>query len=263
MRVKTPRRIRQLQVAAEERQAVIPLHELMEIERRIGVSFRDKTLLQRAFIHRSYGTEAELHGLDDNQRLEFLGDGIMLSVVNEFLYRELPEFDEGQLTSVKGAITSNETIADVVLHMDLEGFVRMSRGQRSSLQSDRRKIQARGIRADVFEAIVGAIYLDRGLGTVELFLNEFLFPRLQDILVRGLHFDAKSRLQELAQSGPKVTPTYSVLDEHGPDHAKKFLVGVYLGERLIGKGWGASKYEGQREAAQDGLKNEFQVEMDH
>lgn len=251
------RRTMEEELGIKKREPVLIPRELAEAERRIGIVFRDKLFLDRAFIHRSFLNECGRMDVEHNERLEFLGDCVLEFVVGQFLFRAYPETQEGLLTSYRAALVRNTMLASIVDELDLGGYLRLSRGEQRYFTRNERSAQR--LKGCLFEAVVGAIYLDRGVGTVELFIGEVLLPKLQPLIDAGLHLDAKSRLQELAQEELGVTPLYQVLDANGPDHDRTYLVGAFIGQRNIGQGTGPSKQEAEMAAAQDALKTEFQI----
>jgi len=253
------RRAAEVLGVVKKRGLVLLPQEIAEIEHRIGIVFRDKTFLDQAFIHRSYLNENRNLGLESNERIEFLGDCVQEFVVGEYLYRQLPDTEEGLLTAYRSALVNNRMLAAIYDEIKLAPFLRMSRGERRYF--DRGDRSAQYIKGNGFEALVGAIFLDRGVGTVELFLGTVMLPKLTTIISEKRFLDAKSRFQELAQERLRATPQYQVLDESGPDHNKSFLVGVFIGERLVAQGTGPSKVEAEKEAAKAALQAEFQVEM--
>lgn len=242
-----------------KKQIVLLPRELAEIERRLGVTFRDRQYLDQAFIHRSYLNEAKRPDLENNELLEFLGDAILEMAVTQYLYRVHGDCEEGTLTEYRAALVNTRALSKIVDELSLAPFLRMSRGEK--LFFDRNSRSAMRMKGNMFEAIIGAVYLDRGVGTVELLIGEVMLPKLKIIIEQGLHVDPKSQFQELAQSEQSVTPVYQVLDERGADHDKNYLMGAFLGDRLVGQGWGPSKSEGEVEAAKAALKSEFQVEL--
>lgn len=239
--------------------AVLAPQEVAEIERRLGIKFRDPSYLNLAFVHRSYVNEARIPGLENNERIEFLGDGVLEMTVTQYLYRLRPKLDEGTMTNYRSALVRNRMLARIVTELRLGEFLRMSRGEKKFAEFQERAQQR--MRGCLFEAIVGAIYLDRGPGAAELFINEVLLPRLQEIIDLGLFTDAKSQLQELAQDQLGITPHYTILKEEGPNHNKEFLAGAFFDERLVGQGHGKNKAEAEDAAANDALQAEFQIKL--
>lgn len=229
--------------------------EILEIEKRIGISFRTKKLLQDVLIHRSYLNHCEYPNLASYERLEFLGDSVLTLVVCQHLFRHFPMEQEGKLTTLKAALVSNDTLGEVTeqLHLDLH-----LRADNSLLRDFDEHPQSRTyVLACIFEALIGAIFLDRGLGTAELFVEKFLFPKLEQILAEGNEEGPKSLLQSLAQEKFRATPEYEVLETSGKGFSVTFHVGAYIGTELVGKGKGTSKKRAQVEAAKNALQLKF------
>lgn len=226
--------------------------KLEELEQKIGTTFNDKNLLLSALTHRSYINEKHDWPHDHNERLEFLGDAVLELVVTEFLYGNYPN-PEGELTNWRAALVNSVMLAKVSAKFDLNNFVFLSRGEAKDVGRARQFILANAV-----EAIIGAIYLDQGYEVAKEFTARFILPELTDILKMKSYRDAKSLFQEEAQEKVGITPNYDVLEQWGPDHAKQFRVGVYLNDRQVGEGVGASKQEAQQAAAEDALrKNEW------
>lgn len=219
-----------------------------KIEKIIGVEFKDKSLLELAFIHRSYLNENR-RVKEHNERLEFLGDAVLELVVTEYLYKNY-ENPEGELTNWRSALVKTETISQTAKELGFEDFLKLSRGEAKSKGRARQLILANS-----FEAVIGAIYLDKGLASSRKFIEKNLISKLEGILEAEAHIDAKSRFQEMAQEKDGLTPSYKVLSEEGPDHEKVFTMGVYLSDKLAGRGSGASKQAAEQMAAADALKH--------
>jgi ribonuclease III len=224
---------------------------LEKFSEKIGIKFNDLQFLEQAVTHRSYLNEHRSHKFDHNERLEFLGDAVLELVVTEFLYKNYPN-PEGELTNWRAALVNGEMLAKIAKKLDVEEQLLMSRGEAKDKGRARQYLLA-----NAFEAIIGAIYLDQGEKGYEKcreFIMKNVVCELSEIIEKKLYLDPKSRFQEESQDKTGVTPTYRVLSESGPDHDKKFVVGVYLSDELIAEGEGQSKQEGQREAAQKGLE---------
>lgn len=222
--------------------------ETSELEEKLQVDFKDKNLLQTALTHRSYLNENPTWHLPQNERLEFLGDAVLELVVTRYLYLNF-ENPEGELTSYRAALVNSIMLADVAAALELGDFLLLSRGEAKDEGKARMYILA-----NTFEAIVGAIYLDQGYEGAEEFIGRVLLGRMNNVLEKKLYRDAKSYFQEKAQEVAGSTPTYEVIKEWGPDHAKNFVVGVYINEELVAEGEGSSKQEAQQDAAEKGLK---------
>lgn len=213
----------------------------------LDVEFDDIGLLVTAFTHRSYLNEHRKTVHEHNERMEFLGDAVLELVVTEHLYTSFSE-PEGILTNWRSALVRTESISAASSRLDFEPLLRLSRGEKRGTARARAQILA-----NVYEAVVGAIYLDQGYKAAQKFIEKSLLSTLPEILATGSWMDAKSHLQELAQSVEGFTPIYKVLQEEGPDHEKIFEVGVYVSGRLRGKGTGPSKQAGQQQAAEEAL----------
>ena len=221
--------------------------ELEKIEECLGVKFNSPEFITIALTHRSYLNEHK-DVKEHNERLEFLGDAVLELAVTEYLYKNYPN-PEGELTNWRSALVKTETISDVSRTLGVEEFIMMSRGEKKSLGRSRQLILA-----NTFEAIVGSLYLDQGFEAARDFIAENLLIRLDNILKERLYIDPKSEFQEMAQEKDGITPRYEVITEEGPDHNKKFVIGVYVGDKLWGDGSGNSKQAAQQSAAQDAIK---------
>lgn len=209
----------------------------------LGFEFDNIELLLTAFTHRSYVNEHKKSTKEHNERLEFLGDAVLELAVTNYLYLNFSE-PEGILTSWRSALVRTESISDAGKKLGYEPLIRMSRGEKQG--SDRARAQ---ILANSFEALIGAIYLDKGYEMAEKFITKHILSKLDSILDEGSWRDPKSHLQEVSQSVDSLTPQYRVLEEIGPDHDKVFRLGVYVGETLMGVGEGPSKQIAQQQAA--------------
>lgn len=224
-------------------------NNLEQFEKKIDVAFKDKELLQQVFVHRSYLNEHKGFHLGNNERLEFLGDACLELVVTEYLYKTYDE-PEGVLTNWRSALVKGENLSKVASKIDMDAHLLLSRGESNSTGKSRNLILA-----NAMEALIGAMYLDQGYDVVSKFINKYIIVNLKEIIENELFIDAKSKLQETAQEKYKITPLYKVLSETGPDHAKKFITGVYIGEKQIGEGEGNSKQKAEQDAANNALKN--------
>ena len=218
-------------------------------EKKLGLNFNNKNLLTQAFVHRSYLNENPEFGLEQNERLEFLGDAVLELVVTEYLYKEYPQKAEGELTNWRAALVNAKMLTTVAEELGFNDFLLLSRGETKELGKARQYILA-----NTFEAFVGAAYLDSGYQTCDTFIKKYLLVKLPLIIQDKLYKDAKSGFQEQAQEKVGVTPVYKVMKEWGPDHKKKFTVGVFLNEEKVAEGEGYSKQEAEEEAAKEALK---------
>jgi len=220
------------------------------LEEKMGIRFDDKALLIQALVHSSYINENPLFPLDNNERLEFLGDAVLDFLVGDYLYHRFPEMREGDLTWLRSSLVKGETLAHFARKLSLGKFLLMGRGEEEAGGRERTTVLG-----SAFEALVGALYLDKGLETVRRFLEPFIEPELDRILQEASEADPKSLLQELSQEWLGITPVYKTLGERGPDHAKTFTVAVLIGSKVYGKGEGSSKHQASIEAAKIALEN--------
>jgi ribonuclease-3 len=218
-------------------------------EQRIGVAFKERDMLVQAFVHRSYLNEHPDFKLDHNERLEFLGDAVIELVVTEYLYANFPN-PEGDLTNWRAALVNAKMLSEIASEIGMEDYLYLSRGEAKDAGSKARQF----ILANAIEALIGAIYLDQGMAGARQFIDRFVLTKFAYILEHKLYIDPKSRFQEIAQETMGVTPSYKVISETGPDHAKEFNVGVYLGAELVANGLGSSKQDAQIEAARKALE---------
>ena len=225
------------------------MNEASDLEQRIGIVFRDKSLLQRALTHRSYINEHPEFPFEDNERLEFLGDAVIDFLSGEYLYHRFPELPEGPLTSLRSTLVRRETLACFAQDLELGRYLQMGYGEAETGGRERPAVLA-----DAFEALAGAVYLDRGLETLQRFFQPFMEEKVAEVLQGEADKDAKSRLQELAQSRTRHTPRYTTASESGPDHAKEFTVQVTIGDKVYGQGTGPNKQLAAQAAAQAALE---------
>jgi ribonuclease-3 len=213
----------------------------------LQVEFSDLDLLITAFTHRSYLNEHKKSVSEHNERLEFLGDAVLELVVTEYLFGNYSE-PEGILTNWRSALVRTESISAAAAKHGYEPLLRLSRGEKRGSERARQQILANS-----YEAVLGALYLDKGYEEAKRYVTETLLTTFEEILKTGSWMDPKSHLQELAQSAEGFTPVYKVLEEVGPDHDKQFTVGVFVDNKLRGQGVGPSKQAGQQAAAETAL----------
>lgn len=225
------------------------MEKLENFENKIGYQFKNRSFLQQAFLHRSYLNEHREIKLDHNERLEFLGDAVLELVVTTWLFQTYPDKPEGELTTYRATLVNANTCAALASEYDVNDFLMLSRGEAKDTGRARQIILA-----NAFEALIGAIYLDGGYQEAEKFIGRILLSKAEDIIQKNLVKDYKSAFQHKAQSLVGITPIYQILSETGPDHNKKFTVGLYLNQKKIAEGLGHSKQEAEQSAAHLGLK---------
>jgi len=209
--------------------------------------FKNKKLFEQAFTHRSYLNETR-EILSSNERMEFLGDSILSFVVSEYLFAKYPDFDEGILTNVRSLLVNTKSLASLAKELDFGSYLKLSRGEEES-----KGRQNQSLLADCFEGFIGALFIDQGIDAVSDFLNLILLPKADEIVKNKSFKDPKSLLQELVQSRRQGSPSYKVLEESGPAHARKFKIGAFVDNKLVSEGLGKSKREAEENAAQKAL----------
>ncbi len=220
-----------------------------DLARRLGLTFTNPSLLTRALTHRSFLNENP-NALEDNERLEFLGDAVLDFVIGAWVYHHCPEMREGDLTRMRSALVRNDQLAEFARRLDLGRAMRMGRGETSSGGRERD-----GLLGSTFEALIGALYLDAGIPAVSRFMEPLLDSVHDRIVLRAEIYDPKSRLQEWAQSEKLGTPQYATVSASGPDHAKMFEVEVRIKGTTYGRGKGPSKQVAAQIAAQTALES--------
>lgn len=226
------------------------MKDFSKLEEKIGIKFKNQDLLIQSVVHRSYLNENPSFKLPHNERLEFLGDAVLELIVTEYLYQNYPN-PEGELTGWRAALVNARMLSEIARQLELDKYLYLSKGEAKEPPESKAR---QYILANAFEALIGAIYLDQGYVVAREFIKKYLIVKLPYILEHGLYLDPKSKFQEMAQDKYGITPTYKVLEETGPDHAKHFKVGVYLEKELVATGEGGSKQEAQVEAAIAALK---------
>lgn len=226
------------------------MNTIGKLQKNLGLKFKNESLLRQALIHRSYLNEHPECKLGHNERLEFLGDAVLEIIVTEHLYLNFSDTPEGDLTNWRASLVNAKMLYAVALDLGIEDSLYLSKGE----AKDKNKKSRHYILANAIEAIIGAIYLDQGISAAKKFVSTKIIIHLEKILKERLYLDPKSRFQERAQEEKGITPHYEILKEEGPDHAKNFTVGLYLGDEMIISGKGSSKQEAQVQAAEKGLK---------
>lgn len=222
------------------------MEDLQKLEQQIGIKFNNSELLEQAFVHRSYLNEHQFP-LGHNERLEFLGDAVLELIVSTYLYKDLPDKPEGELTAIRAALVRRETLKEIADELEFHKYLKLSRGEAKSA------INQAAILANSVEAVIGAIFLDQGIPAAEKFVQQFMLPKTAEIIKSQTYIDAKSHLQEISQEKDGFTPIYKVVNESGPDHNKIFEVAVLIGDKEWGRGKGNSKQTAEVAAATDAL----------
>jgi ribonuclease-3 len=210
--------------------------------------FKNKKLLEQAFTHRSFLNETK-EELSSNERMEFLGDSIISFVVSKYLFAKYPSYNEGILTNLRSLLVNTKSLAQLAKELDFGSLLKLSRGE-----EDSKGRQNQSLLADCFEGFIGALFIDQGIDAVIVFLNQTLILKVNEIVNKRSYKDPKSLLQEYVQSKRFNSPLYRVLEESGPAHARKFKIGAYVNNALIGEGFGKSKRDAEEQAAEKALE---------
>lgn len=218
------------------------MRDLTELEKKIGYVFRNRNLLENAMRHSSYANEHKQTGVKDNERLEFLGDAVLELSSSDFLYRHYPNMREGDMTKLRASIVCEPTLAQCASVIELGSFLRLGRGEEQTGGRGRDSVVS-----DAMEALIGAIYLDGGFTNAKEFVENFI---LNDVEKKKLFYDSKTILQEIVQSSFKGEQiSYQLIREEGPDHDKKFVMKLFIGEKGFEEGSGRTKKAAEQEAA--------------
>lgn len=225
--------------------------DFQKLALKIAISFNDINILKQACTHRSFLNENRSAGLLHNERLEFLGDAVLELAVTNYLFKKFPNKDEGEMTSYRSALVNTNSLSKVANTIGLNDFLLLSKGEMKDTGRARSIILA-----DAVEAIIGAIYLDKGYDIAVDFISKHLLEVIDiDYIIRHkLWLDAKSRFQECAQEKTGITPSYKTVKEVGPDHSKQFTLGVFIGNEQVATGVGMSKQEAEQKAAEKALE---------
>lgn len=226
---------------------------LDQLQKNIGVSFKNQMLLAQAFVHRSYLNESKEFN-QSNERLEFLGDAVLSFATSEFLYKKYPNYPEGTLTNIRSTLVKTKSLYEEASKLHLGELLLLSRGEESS--GGRTNVS---LLADCFEALLGAVYLDQGIEVAKIYLASVLFTKTEEIIRSKSYIDFKSLLQEIVQEDIKTSPTYNVTKSQGPDHDKTFWIDVVVGNVVIGSGTGKSKQEAEQAAAAVALEKKQKI----
>jgi ribonuclease III len=227
-----------------------PREVVVEIQKKVGVTFKDTTLLFNVFIHRSYLNEHRNFPLPSNEKLEFLGDSVLSLATSIYLYRHYQHLKEGDYTDIKASIVRTESLANAASELGLGSYLQLSRGEEKG--GGRMKTN---ILADVFEALIAAIFIDVGFDEAYRFIKQHLFKdTLDTIVTQRLFLSPKSHLQEVTQALYKQLPEYSLIEAAGPEHKKHFIVSVIVNGKQMAQGEGKSKKQAEENAAQNALE---------
>lgn len=213
----------------------------------LDIKFKDPKLLEQAFIHRSYLNEAKVD-IPSNERLEFLGDSVLSLIISYYLFVARTKDTEGDLTNLRSYMVKTKSLSQVAKKLDLGGYLKLSRGEELGGGRDNPQLLA-----NTYEALIGAIFIDLGLEKARKVIDQTLLPLFALELKGGAPADAKSRLQEIVQQQKKTSPRYKILKTFGPDHAKRFVVEVYVEGKRLGMGEGTNKQEAEVKAAREAL----------
>ena len=211
--------------------------------------FRSIDYLKQALVHKSYANEKKEQGIQDNERLEFLGDAVLDLIVSESLVENYPSYSEGRLSKLRALVVNESSLSTVARSLGLGDYILLGRGEDQSGGRDKNSILA-----DTFEAVIAAIYIDSGLPEVSRFVLPLLEDRIGEVARSDSPMDFKTELQELSQSLRGVLPSYRVVQESGPDHEKVFLVELSLDSAIISTGKGRSKKAAEQDAARKALQ---------
>lgn len=221
--------------------------KLVSVLQKVKIAPKNLKLYQIAFTHRSYLNESK-EVTQSNERMEFLGDSVLSLIVSTYLFQERPEDNEGLLTNLRAYIVKTDSLAKAAGTLKLGDLLRLSKGE--EISGGRENPQ---LLANTFEALLGAIYLDLGIEAAKKFVHEILLPLFQEEIEKGAPRDPKSELQEVVQSRFQVSPKYKTLASIGPDHAKRFTIGVFVKDNQVGEGDGSNKQQAEEEAAKHAL----------
>ena len=222
---------------------------LSALQKTLGINFKDSSLLEKSLVHRSYLNENQIDESDSNERLEYLGDAILGFIVAEKLFKEFPGYDEGRMTRLRSVLVRRETLARIARSINLGDYLFLGKGEDGSGGRNKSANLARAL-----EAVIAAVYLDRGMTKTRKMIIKLLKEEWQKAIKKPTAIDYKSKLQELIQSREQRIPSYRITGTSGPDHIKTFSAEVRLGDLILGSGSGKSKKEAETEAAREALE---------
>lgn len=219
------------------------------LEKNLGIKFSNINLIDTALTHRSYLNEHREEGLQNNERLEFLGDAVLELIISAYIFNNYMEKPEGELTNIRAAVVRTESLAEESRKLGLGEFLKMSKGEEDSGGRDKDYLLA-----NTFEAVLGAIYQDQGFEVCKEYLGRTILKKVSNIVENNLFIDPKTQAQEIIQAQFKVTPLYEVVKEEGPDHDKKFTVALRINNKEIAQGTGSSKQKAEEDAAKASIE---------
>lgn len=221
--------------------------DLLELQKNLGITFKNANVLMQAFTHSSYVNEHRMKNYRDNERLEYLGDAVLELTVSEFLFHSFPDREEGELTKLRASIVCEPSLVTFADALQFGSYILLGKGEELTGGRTRPSLLA-----DVFESFIGALYLDQGLNAVKSFLGKHMFPKITSAN-RIQNTDHKTRLQEYIQQHGMGALEYRISDERGPAHEREFVSEVYLDSKLMGTGSGRSKKDAEQQAASEAL----------
>jgi ribonuclease-3 len=221
-------------------------NNLLQLEKKIGIKFKNQLLLENILIHRSYLNEHKKFYLPSNEKLEFLGDSVLSLITSVYLFKNYSYLAEGDYTEIKSSIVKTESLAIAAINLDLGSYLYLSKGEEQG-----KGRMNKNIMADCFEALIAGIFLDSGFDAAYNFVLKFLFKGSLDVIISSKSYlSPKTKLQEYFQGKYKMLPVYKVLSEKGPEHNRVFTVGVYFKDKKLGEGIANSKKEAEEKAAE-------------
>ncbi|OGK31028.1 ribonuclease III [Candidatus Roizmanbacteria bacterium RIFCSPHIGHO2_12_FULL_33_9] len=225
-------------------------NNLSELEKKLNIVFMDKNLLKTAFMHRSYLNEHKKTKYESNEKLEFLGDSVLSLITSSYLFRKYPNYSEGEYTDIKASLVRTDALADAAQKLNLGDYTFLSKGESNS--GGRKN---KNILADGFEALLGAIFLEKGFNKAYKFTLDYLIEdKLGEILNKKLYYSSKSKLQEIMQRKYKTTPDYKLVKESGPEHKRVFNIAINFRGKKLSEGVGMTKKQAEEQAAKRALK---------
>lgn len=218
-------------------------------EKNLGYGFKKRSYLFRALTHKSYANERNMSPSENNERYEFLGDAVLELAISHILIDKFPDLPEGELSKIRAAVVNEVHLAEIARWIELGDYLNLGKGEEMTGGRDKPSLLS-----DAYEAVLGAIYLDRGFNKVKKLVNGHFQSALKDVGKKGFYKDYKTRLQEIAQSKFRTIPKYKLTKESGPDHRKVFEINLYIADELCGVGKGHSKKLAEQDAAKAALE---------